>query len=129
MNIDKKLDILSKIAEKLNEEKIVWAIGASLLLYIKGKTTEFNDIDIMVAEEDVEKLNKVLLTMGDLQQPNPNNLYKTKYFMEYLIDGIDVDIMAGFTIVKDNKEYYFPLKYNDIKEYTFVKGHKIPYNL
>ena len=41
MNIDKKLDILSNISEKLNKEKNVWAMGASLVFFINGNTARY----------------------------------------------------------------------------------------
>ena len=125
-NIKSKLTLLSHIAKELNHKNITWAIGGSMLLYFKGITSEFQDIDIMVAEEDVEILIDVLLSFGNIQPPNPNAKYKTKYFLEFHIDGIDVDVMAGFVIVNKDKEYYFPLKKENIKDYTEINGIKIP---
>lgn len=126
MDVERKLQVLSKMAEELNKENITWAIGASLLLYIKGKVSDFHDIDIMVSEEDAEKLRRVLLTLGKIQLPNLNMQYKTKYFFEFVIDGIDVDVMGGFTIVNNNKAYYFPLKKEEIIEYTYINSQRIP---
>lgn len=123
---EKKLNILSKVAEVLNKNNITWAVGASLLLYFKGITHEFHDIDIMIYEGDVEKVNQILLSFGTLQPKNPNAQYKTKYFLEYNIDGVDIDIMAGFTIVCDNKEYYFPLEKNSVKNYININNVSIP---
>lgn len=126
ITIEKKLNVLSKIAKELNANNITWAIGASLLLYFKEITNEFHDIDIMVAERDVEKIKKVLLSFGKLQPKNPNKQYKTKDFMEFNIEGIDFDVMAGFMIVNDNIDYYFPLQKKNIKEYIHIQGTTIP---
>lgn len=125
-NLDKKLTILSQIANKLNEKNITWAVGASMLLYFKGATSEFHDIDIMVAEDDVELAKDVLLSFGNIQTPNLNIKYKTKYFLEFNVDGIDIDLMAGFIIISKDKEYYFPLKKDNIYDYTEVNKIKIP---
>lgn len=125
-NIKSKLTLLSHIAKELNHKNITWAIGGSMLLYFKGITSEFHDIDIMAAEEDVEILKDVLLSFGNIQSHNPNAKYKTKYFLEFHIDGIDVDVMAGFVIVNKDKEYYFPLKKENIKDHTEINGIKIP---
>lgn len=124
--VERKLQILSQIAEKLNTQKITWAIGASLLLYLKGIVTEFHDIDIMVAEEDVEAAQRVLLSQGNQLPPNPKPQYKTKYFLEFHIAGVDVDMIAGFTIVHQGTDFYFPLKKEDIKDYAEINGVKIP---
>lgn len=125
-NIERKLKVLSTIAKELNQKSITWAVGASLLLYFKEITTEFYDIDIMVAEEDVKALKEIMLSFGDMQPPNPHSKYKTKYFLEFIIEDIEIDVMAGFTIVNEEREYYFPLKKDSIYDYTEVNGIKIP---
>ena len=114
------------IAESLNKNNITWAIGASLLLYFKGIANEFNDIDIIIDEKDVEKVKKILLSFGSLQPKNPNVQYKTKHFLEFKIDDIDFDIISGFVIVCDNDEYYFPLEKNMIKDYININDVNIP---
>lgn len=97
-----------------------------MLLYFKGITSEFHDIDIMVSEEEFDIAKEVLLSFGEIQPPNPNNKYRTRYFGEFIIDGVDIDVMAGFIIVDKGKEYYFPLKRETIKDYTEVNGIHIP---
>ena len=124
--IEQKLEVLSKIAEQLNKENITWAIGASLLLYIKGKANYFNDIDIMVVEEDAQKLKSILSQMGDIQPSNTYGQYKTRCFLEYVIDSVDVDVMAGFVIVNNGKDYDCSLRKEDIKEFVTINGQKIP---
>ena len=121
-----KLSVLSVVAHELNKRKIVWAIGASLLLYFKDKTDHFNDIDIMVCEDDVDQLKAALLPMGVLAPPNPNKQYKTRHFLEFTIDGVDIDVMAGFVIVKDNMEYDCSLHKEQIAEYIQLHNEKIP---
>ncbi|WP_349948654.1 hypothetical protein ABFV83_09635 [Lacrimispora sp. BS-2] len=125
-SIENKLTVLSQIAKELNQKNVTWAIGASLLLYFKGITSEFHDIDIIAVEEDAEIIKDVLLSLGNLQKPNPNAKYKSKSFMEFIVDGVDIDVMAGFTIVNNDKEYYFPLKKKEINDYTEVNGIGIP---
>lgn len=125
-DIETKLKVLSNIAHVLNEKNIVWAMGASVLLYFKGKTDFFYDLDLMVSEDDVEKLKEQLLPMGLLAPPNPDKQYKTRHFLEFVIDGIDVDVMAGLVIVKDGIEVDCSLFPNQIKEYIQLNGEAIP---
>ena len=54
-DLQKKMDVLQKIAAEFNKDNLLWAIGASLLLYFKGVAEVFHDIDIMVDEKDVER--------------------------------------------------------------------------
>ncbi len=39
-----KLMVLADIARELNKEKITWAIGASLMLYLRGIVTQFQSV-------------------------------------------------------------------------------------
>ena len=96
--IEKKLKVLSDIAHALNARHVVWAVGASALLYFKGKTDSFHDIDLMVKESDAETAKEQLLQLGSLLPPEPNTQYQTRCFLEFEINGVDVDMMAGFVI-------------------------------
>lgn len=123
---EKKLNVLSNIAGILNRNHITWAIGGSMLLYFKNKTDVFHDIDIMALEKDVEKLKSLLLPLGVLAPSTPNKHYKTKCFLEFTIDDVEVDVMAGFAIVCDEKEYDCSLRLDEIVEYICVNGENIP---
>ena len=125
-NLQAKLELLSQIAKELNDRNVAWAIGASMLLYFKGILSDFHDIDIMVSEEDFELVQEVLTSFGELQPPNPNSKYRTKRFGEFVVDDIDIDVMAGFIIMDEDREYYFPLKHEDIKDFTEIAGVKVP---
>ena len=126
MTTECKLSVLKKVGNIFNQNKITWAVGASLLLYFKGICDNFNDIDIVIAESDVEKVKWLLADVGALQPQNPHVKYKTKTFLEYKIDHVDLDIMAGFIIVANDKENYFPLQKKDIKDSIELDGIWIP---
>ena len=121
-----KLTLLSRIAKELNNRNITWAVGASMLLYFKGITSEFHDIDIMVSEHEYDLAKEVLLSMGEIQPPDPNDTYRTRYFGEFLVDGVDIDMIAGFRIIDKDKEYYFPLEQGTIVDFSEINGIRIP---
>ena len=126
MNLQKKLDVLALLAAELNARCGTWAIGASLLLYLKGIASEFHDIDIMVAEADIGAAREALSALGTPQAANPNQQYRTKHFLEYCIQGVEVDVMAGFVIVSGGKEHEFPLRQEDITEHVELNGTLVP---
>ena len=113
-----KIQLLLKIAHRLNEARVEWALGASMLLYFKGITSDFYDIDLMVADCDVECVRTILSEMGESCPSDsiPNPMYRTKTFMEFLIDSVEVDVMANFEIVKDGKVYDCALRKEQIVE-------------
>ena len=125
-NHQKKLKVLSDIASVFNQNYITWAVGGSMLLYFKNKTDEFHDIDLMVLEEDAQKVRSLLLGMGTLAPMSQDEQYKTTYFFEFTIHQVEVDIMAGMRIVCHEKEYDCSLKPEHISEYITVNGERIP---
>lgn len=98
---------LDLIAKKFNDENITWAIGASLLLNHYGLVENPNDIDILVDLKDIKKVDDILKEMGKKKPDNPLNIYSTRYFYEYEIEDIDIDVMAGFTINHDCGSYEY----------------------
>lgn len=126
MDTEHKLMVLADIARELNKEKITWAIGASLMLYLRGIVTQFHDIDIMVAECDAERAEQAICRIGKEQPRNGTAQYKTRYFIEFTVDGVDVDLMAGFVIVLDGTDHECPLLPEDITETRIVNGENVP---
>ena len=122
----KKIEVLKEIAHRFNEDHVVWALGASMLLYFKGIASEFHDIDLMISNDDVECVRSILSKMGKIQPPNPNAKYQTKTFMEFTINAIDVDVMAGFSILSDGKLFDCSLQKNQIVEKMALGSELIP---
>lgn len=126
MTTQEKLCVLVKAAEALDRRAVVWAVGASALLYCKGIVTDFHDIDLMVAEEDASRACEALLSLGALVPSSPSPQYRTRLFREFLVDGVEIDLIAGFSIVCDGQEHYFPLKREDIQDTALINGRPIP---
>lgn len=125
VSIEEKLIVLSKMAQEFNRHKLTWAVGASLLLYLKGYTDCFHDIDIMVADADAAEMESILNTMGSLQ-PSTKGSYETKHFREFVVDFVDVDMIGGFAIVSNGKVYDCDLEQSQITEYAEIHGQRIP---
>ena len=64
--------------------------------------------------------------MGVLAPPKPDHQYKTRHFLEFVIQGVDVDVIAGFVIVKDGRDYDCPFGPEQIEEYLQLNGETIP---
>lgn len=125
-DVEQKRKVLAAIARALHGKHVVWAVGGSLLLYFKGKTDDFQDIDLMVSEEHAETMKEALLSMGTLAPPAPNPGYKTRHFLQFTICGVEVDVMGGMVIVKDGKDYDCSLSPAQVAEYVLVDGEQIP---
>ena len=122
-----KLDVLCQIAAALNGRQITWAVGASVLLYFKGIVEDFHDLDLLVAAEDFHRAAELLQNLGQLQVTPPNSQYESKFFHEFLVDGVEVDIMGGCTVRRNGRETEcFVLKNEDIQGCVDLKGQQIP---
>ena len=124
--VEEKLLVLSEIARRLNEAGITWAIGASALLYFHRITDEFHDLDVMVDEKDALSAKEILLAMGTLHPSEGEGKYRTKYFFEFSVDGVEVDLIGGFAILKDGAAYDCGLDASQIVGSTTVNGQAVP---
>ena len=104
-----KLEVLVLVAKELNKRNIKWVLGASCMLYLRSIVSTFTDIDILFLEDSYDQVKEVMDHHGIRINTDENNLFKTKKFLEYHIQGVDLDLMAGLAIVNNTKEYYFPL--------------------
>lgn len=125
MKLEKKLQVLKRIAKEFEQAGIIWAVGGSALLYLKEIVDTFADLDLMLDEKDVEKARDILVDMGIQKNANPLSPFTTRCFMKFQIEGVDIDVMAGFGLIYEGVEYYFPLKKEWTEEYDLA-GVNIP---
>jgi hypothetical protein len=118
---------LSYMGEKLNGSNIIWAVGASILLNQFGLINKPNDIDIFVDIKDIDRADEILKSIGEKKKWEKTAAYSTKYFYEYIIDGIDVDVMAGFAVNHNNGVFEYIFDYNSISEFKIINGVNIPF--
>lgn len=118
---------LIKIAKVLNQAHVKWAVGASLMLHSLGLVEDVNDIDIVVALEDIDKVIEVLESIAThIPVPNKEE-YVTRYFDSFNVDGVDMDVMAGFRIQHTEGIYEFLLDDASIVRRQTIEGIEIPY--
>lgn len=118
---------LIQVAKELNKEQVSWAIGASLLLSFYKLVDDPNDIDIIVETSDIDKANKALKKIGYKKSCEESDFYSTKYFFEYEINKIDIDVMAGFVINYDsNKQYLYEFNKKSITKILNINNVEIP---
>lgn len=117
---------LSYLAEKLNDERVVWGVGASILLNHYGLIEKPNDIDILVELKDIEKVDIMLKSIGEKKVREKTDRYSTEYFYEYIVNGFDVDVMAGLSINHDSGIFKYIFDQSSITENQKYNGVNIP---
>lgn len=118
---------LSYMGKILNDNEIVWAVGASLLLNQFGLIDKPNDIDIFIAIKDIEKADELLKSVGEKRHWEKSAAYSTKYFYEYIINGIDIDVMAGFAVNHSTGIFEYTFDEKSISEFKVINGIAIPF--
>lgn len=76
-----KIEFLKKIAHRFHAAQIEWALGASMMLYFKGLSPAFHDIDLMVSEQDAERAGAILSEMGKLCPPSREGIRHDRKFL------------------------------------------------
>jgi len=111
----KKLNVLAQLAAELNDSDILWAVGASTMLFLRRIVTDFHDIDLMVCEEDIEVAKEILLRHGTLLPTKADSQYDSRHFLEFEVDGVEIDLIAGFVINSaDGKQHVCPLQVEEV---------------
>ncbi|MBP1949421.1 nucleotidyltransferase domain-containing protein [Virgibacillus litoralis] len=120
------LKTLSFIADRLNNKKIIWGVGGSLLLNFYKLIDKPNDIDILVDEANATQLNEEMSSIGRPKEAIRSNPFRTTYFSKYSINEIDIDIMGGFAIQHKEGVYKLSFKQESIVAHKKINGLDIP---
>lgn len=118
---------LQIIAHSLNSHDLCWAVGGSLLLNHHGIGAPARDIDLLVALEDIEAVVALLSELGEKIPWEANPQYRTRHFHEFLIGGIEVDVMAGMRIRTEAGEYAYDFNAASVMPPTVTEPSPIPY--
>ncbi|MEG1254728.1 alpha/beta hydrolase-fold protein [Clostridium sp.] len=117
---------LSHIGSKLNEANVLWSVGGSILLNHFGLLDKPNDIDILVGIDDIKKVEEILDNMGQKKIWEKTDIYSTQYFYEYIINGVEVDVMSELSINHSNGVFEYDFDYKSISDMKDVSGVSIP---
>ncbi|EZH64860.1 hypothetical protein DH09_20320 [Bacillaceae bacterium JMAK1] len=120
------LDELACLGKHLNDNKISWGIGGSLLLLQNGIVQKANDIDILVSEEDGDRCKAIIDKIGKEEEAQKYAPFRTAYFYKYTINNVEVDLMSGLALEHENGIYKFFLTPNSIVAYSQINGTEIP---
>ena len=112
--MEKKLKVLAALAADLNESDILWAVGASAMLFLRGIVREFRDIDLLVCEEDVEQAHEILLRHGKQLPVADDCRFGSHHYRKYEIDGVEIDLIAGFVVNAEDGQHVCPLLVEEV---------------
>ena len=120
-------ETLTRIGRLLNEKKVLWGVGASVLLHQYGLVDSPKDIDLLAALEDVDAIDGILQGVGEKKDREKAGLYSTRVFREYVVGGVDIDVMAGFSIRHTDGVFAYVFDRKSITRFIEIKGVEIPF--
>ncbi|MFC4560162.1 hypothetical protein ACFO3D_18555 [Virgibacillus kekensis] len=120
------LETLSFIGERLNNKRITWSVGGSLLLKFHGLVDTPNDIDILVDEDHINSAKDTLSQIGKPEEAIHKEPFRTRFFSTYKIGSFNVDVMGGFAVKHDAGVYRLPFRKSSIVAYENINGVNIP---
>jgi len=118
--------VLAKIGKTLNENNITWVVGGSIILNHFDIVNEVNDIDLIIEENDFDKVISLLKKIGNEKSTGDKLNYHTKKHVKMNIEGVGVDLMAGFIIEHENGLYNYVLDQTAITSSMKINDIVIP---
>lgn len=64
--------------------------------------------------------------MGTMGAASPDPQYKTRTFIEFTVDEVEIDVIAGFVIVDNGMEHDCSLKPDQITEFITIGKEHVP---
>lgn len=120
------IETVCRVAEKLNAARVCWGVGGSFMLKQHGLVEHPNDLDLMLSVEDTEQADRVLCTMGKKLESVRKPCYSTRFFYEYQVDGVEIDLMAGFGVFHAEGHYEYAFDQASIVERKIIQGVEVP---
>ncbi len=121
-------EVLKKIAGLFNKANITWALGGSWVLKKHGFNRIPHDIDIMVVEGDIDRAKEIMETIGEETTNKPQGNYNTKYFFQYIVNGVEVDIMCKFIISYQGMPFNYLFDKQSISDVEYMGETRINYS-
>ena len=115
-------EVLVNVCSSFNAAGIRYALSCSAALFLQGLVDDFNDFDILVHIDDVNKMEETMKLIGaellpTIQKPN----FTSPYYQEALLQGEHFDLVGDITVATFNKEYCYPVKVKEC-QYISVEG-------
>jgi hypothetical protein len=125
---DEKTAVLAQTAHALNKAGVVWGVGASALLCLRGLEEECNDIDLIVSPPCEQAARKALEKLGAHAMPPapPSAAYDSGSFAEYRMAGVDIDLLCDFTIRRRDGVYRYAFGQERIAGWVNVLDERAP---
>lgn len=114
----KRLTALTNLTKAFKNNNVNWALTCSAELFLDGIVDNFHDLDIVIAPENCSSAISVLNIIGSRKKidkdPSRKRCFYATQFAEYVINGIDVDVICEFGVTTFGVEYCYHFKQSQV---------------
>ena len=121
-----KEKVLAEIAAGFNSADILWGLGASAMLFLRGVAREYHDLDLMTAPESDGPATEILSKLCTETEIPFSPKYESDVFKKYEKNGVEIDLMSGFGIKTAGGIYRFVVDSPATEDCGTVLGQRIP---
>lgn len=120
--------VLENVCRAFEGTDITWAIAMSCSIFFRGITDDFNDFDILIDINDVEKFEQIFKRIGGIVNDNTiqKASFSSPYYKEATLNGLHFDLIGDMTVNTFGKNYKYVLQRKDVEYRTIDGGLTIP---
>ena len=123
------LATLARVARALNAAGVRWAVGSSLMLFLRGATARFADVDLVIDRRDAQRAHAALCGALACRDAEPQlaskaRLFCSTSFHRYIDGEVEVETMAGLHIREGGGEYLYAFR--GPADAVDVEGERVP---
>jgi len=110
------LHVLRKIIAGLEKSDVIWAVGGSLSLALRGAPVQPRDIDMLTDRPGSYKIERIFLrfVVDKVSLRNSENI--RSHFGELDMDGVKIEIMGDFQLRSENGDWDDPPDLQNIRQ-------------
>ena len=105
-------ELIRRIVIEFEKRDIVWAVGCSFSLFLRGIVDDFHDFDILVSNKDVEKAKEIMRDVihANLVAVGGNGFCNSDDYSHWQINNCDIDLIAGFRVETFGHSLHVPMR-------------------
>lgn len=118
---EERKNCLLKLLKNFEEKEVIYGVGCSFNLFLRGIVDEFHDFDLIVEKESISTVKQIMENLGaKLVATGGNGYCESDVYLHYQLGRVDVDIISGFRVLTYNTKIYYAINPSEI-EYCIIK--------
>ena len=124
IELSKKKNAIVRLIEAMSRNNVVFALTGSSAHFFLGMGDDFNDYDVVIEKESVDKFIDFFVNelVGRLihEKNGKESFFDSRVFHAGELDGVEIDILSGFTVTTYNTRYTYDLRADEV---VMINGH------